>query len=60
MMNEDLHYFQARADAELELAQQAAHPTAVKAHYTLAGMYLDRVHRSEPSLDAGSAVIRAG
>jgi hypothetical protein len=37
-------YFEERAEEELELAQRATHPKAVKAHYDLAGFYLDRVH----------------
>lgn len=37
-------YFEERAEEELELAQRASHPKAVKAHYELAGFYLDRVH----------------
>jgi hypothetical protein len=45
MRDEDLSYYQMRAEAELEQAQQSSHPEAVKAHYLLAGMYLDMVHR---------------
>jgi hypothetical protein len=37
-------YFERRAEAELELAQQAVHPSAVRAHYLLAGYYLDQVY----------------
>ena len=35
------NYYYDRAEAELEQAQRAGHPAAVKAHYTLAGYYLD-------------------
>jgi hypothetical protein len=41
---DDPDYFQKRAEAELELAQAAKHATAVRAHYLMAGYYLDRVH----------------
>ena len=44
-MTSDLDYFLLRAEAELSLAQVAEHPAAVKAHYTLAGYYLDTVYR---------------
>lgn len=37
-------YFQDRAEAEIELAQKADHPGAVRSHYLLAGYYLDLVH----------------
>ena len=40
----ELNYFEKRAEAELELAQYATHPGAVKAHYQLAGFYLEIVH----------------
>ena len=43
-MREEEEYFYKRAEAELELAQRATRPEAVKAHYTLAGHYLDRVY----------------
>jgi hypothetical protein len=41
---EDLHYFQARAEQEIKRAQLADHPEAARAHYQLAGFYLDLVH----------------
>jgi hypothetical protein len=44
MHHEDTEYLKSRAEAELELAQSARHPEAVKAHYQLAGLYLDRVY----------------
>lgn len=43
----DAFYYEARAEEELELAQAADHPEAVRSHYLLAGIYLDRVHGSE-------------
>ena len=39
-------YWEDRAEAELALAQEAAHPAAVRAHFLLAGLYLDRLHGS--------------
>lgn len=44
MCAEDLAYFERRAEEELELAQRSSHPEAVKRHYLLAGLYLDRVY----------------
>jgi hypothetical protein len=41
---EDSEYFYERAEAELKLAQTSEHPAVVKAHYLLAGYYLDRVY----------------
>ncbi len=37
-------YWSHRAEQELENAQRAKHPAAVKAHYLLAGYYLDRLY----------------
>ena len=37
-------YFYDRAEQELEFAQGATHPAAVKAHYLLAGYYLDQFY----------------
>lgn len=37
-------YFERRAEAELALAEQAVHPAAVRAHYLLAGFYLDHIY----------------
>ena len=47
MTGDNLDYFQKRAEAELALAQSAEHANAVRAHYTLAGYYLDLVHNEE-------------
>jgi hypothetical protein len=44
MIGEDLTYLERRAEEELELAQRSDCPGAVKAHYELAGLYLDRLH----------------
>lgn len=43
-MANDRDYYYRRAETELEQAQRATLPAAVKAHYTLAGHYLDRVY----------------
>ena len=45
-MDQDSRYFLRRAEAELALAQTALHPSAVRAHYHLAGHYLDRAYSS--------------
>ena len=44
----DEDYFYQRAETELELAQKATHPAAVRAHYIIANHYLDRVY-SQPA-----------
>jgi hypothetical protein len=45
----DLRYYERRAEVELEQAQAADHPNAVRAHYHLAGHYLDLIHgETEP------------
>jgi len=43
-MDQDSEYYLHRAEAELSLAQAAPHPAAVRAHYHLAGHYLDRAY----------------
>lgn len=40
---DDLQYFYARAEIELDRAQRAQDPDAVKTHTLLADYYLDRV-----------------
>jgi hypothetical protein len=50
-MEPDQTYYYQRAEAELRLAQQAIDPAVVKAHYQLAGYYLDRVYGGgDPSI----------
>jgi hypothetical protein len=44
MDSAEKHYFLERAEAELDLANQATHERAARAHYYLAGFYLDRAH----------------
>lgn len=41
---EDLHYFKVRAEEEIMRAELADHPDAARAHYQLAGYYLDMVY----------------
>jgi hypothetical protein len=41
---EDRLYFQQRAEQEIRRAELADHPDAARAHYQLAGFYLDLVH----------------
>ncbi len=51
MTDQDRSYYLRRAEAELALAACAAHPAAMRAHYHLAGFYLDKAHgvrRSAP------------
>ena len=44
MDSAEKHYFLERAEAELDLANEATHERAARAHYYLAGFYLDRAH----------------
>ena len=53
MSQEELEYFERRAEAELALAQNAPHCRAVQAHYELASAYLDRIHGDEPKSEGG-------
>jgi hypothetical protein len=48
-------YFFDRAEAELERALAADHPSAARAHYLLVGLYLDRFYGGSAA-DAGSIV----
>ncbi|WP_293874138.1 MULTISPECIES: hypothetical protein [unclassified Sphingomonas] len=49
-MRDDEIYFYERAETELELAQRATHPLAVRAHYIIANHYLDRCYGGAPTL----------
>jgi hypothetical protein len=44
MDSAERHYFLERAEAELDLANEATQESAARAHYYLAGFYLDRAH----------------
>jgi hypothetical protein len=44
MIPTDRDYFYVRAETELTRAQRAEHPAAMRAHYILAGFYLDLVY----------------
>lgn len=44
MSDEDLSYFEARAATELGRAREARHPLAIRAHYALAELYLERIN----------------
>lgn len=52
-MRDESAYLYQRAEQELELAQRSEHAAAVKAHYMLAGYYLDRVY-GPPAPDLAS------
>lgn len=54
MPREEMDYYESRAEAELELAQQASHSKAVQAHYQLASAYLDLIHGEEPEAADGA------
>jgi hypothetical protein len=44
---DDGDYYESRAEEELALAQRSDHPAVVRAHYLLAGLYLDRLHNPD-------------
>jgi hypothetical protein len=46
---EDRSYFLQRAEDELERAQSSSDPSVVRAHYTMAERYLDRVYATPPA-----------
>ena len=48
MAFDESEYLQKRAAAELECAQNALHPSAVRAHYELLGYYLNRLYSEQP------------
>lgn len=52
--DEEQVYLETRAEAELSLAQSAAHPAVVRAHYILAGFYLDRLYNGGAAGDPGA------
>ena len=52
MSLDDRQYFYKRAEAELTMAQAARNPAAVRAHYTLAEHYLDRVYSGDRHVPA--------
>lgn len=48
MSLKDIDYYQRRAEAEIELAQQSRDARAVRIHYEMASAYLDRIHGDTP------------
>lgn len=52
---DDIGYYQRRAEAELERAQQATRPEVVRAHFQLANAYLERIASAEPARRAQHA-----
>jgi hypothetical protein len=53
MPQDDLSYYERRAEAEIALAQQAKHRRAVQAHYEMASAYLDLIHGDSPKSAGG-------
>jgi hypothetical protein len=52
MTDSERSYFRERAEAEINAAQAARHPEAAKAHYRLAGYYLDLAHNPDATIYA--------
>lgn len=53
MSHDEREYYERRAEAEIELAQAAAHRRVVQAHYELAAAYLDMIHGDAPRSSGG-------
>lgn len=53
MSQEEADYLEHRAEAEIQLAQQAEHRRVVQAHYELASAYLDRIYGESPKSAPG-------
>ena len=49
MFEDDKSYYQHRAEVELEIAQKATAPEAVKAHHLLAEAYLEKLASAAPT-----------
>jgi hypothetical protein len=43
MNDDESSYYEMRAEEALDLAQQAVHPAAVRAHYGMAELYIERM-----------------
>ena len=55
MMSDDERlYFRERAEVEIRAAQAAGHPEAARAHYVLAGYYLDLSYNPDRSSPASA------
>jgi hypothetical protein len=57
---DDAFYLERRAEDELNAAQEANHPAAVRAHYDLAGLYLDRLYGVAPDANSMNLQPRGG
>ena len=55
---DDGEYLEKRAEQELALAQRSEHPAVVRAHFLLAGMYLDRLYNPDGPLPGRDEVSR--
>jgi hypothetical protein len=53
---DDGEYYESRAEQELALAQRSDHPAVVRAHFLLAGLYLDRLYNPDGD---GEALVHA-
>jgi hypothetical protein len=56
MIEDDVIYYERRAEAELALAQRATDAEAVQAHYEMATAYLELIHGKAP----GAEMVVAG
>ena len=57
-MLDDRAYYYQRAAAEISMAQRATGPQAVRAHYNLAGHYLDQAYGGTSGRPASSEEVR--
>ncbi len=56
MTSEQVAYLESRAEQEIEAAQASSDPRAVRAHYLLAGYYLDLIHNPDATPPWGGDV----
>ena len=54
MFEDDAAYYRRRAEKQLDLAQRAIEPEAVRAHHYLAEAYLERLSPDTPVSGAAS------
>jgi hypothetical protein len=63
MSEDERSYYRSRAEEELWAARSADHPDAARAHYLLAGYYLDLAYNPDAARDhprRGEAAAAAG
>jgi hypothetical protein len=60
MYQYDTDYYQARAEQEIECAHKAQVAEAARAHYLLAGYYLDRIYNVSSPPEKPATPVEVG